>query len=525
MQRRRFLLAAGASLAAPRIALAQKQRVLRFIPDTDLAVTDPIVTTVFTTRNHAYMIYDTLYGMNAHFRAEPQMVEGHLVEDGGKRWVLTLREGLLFHDGTTVVAKDCVASIKRWAARETFGAALMAVTEELSALDDRRIQFRLKRPFPMLPEALAKTGGPPCVMMPERLALTEATKAVTDMTGSGPFRFVPDERVPGVRAVYAKFEKYRARESGSAEWTAGPKLVRFDRVEWTTIPDPSTGASALATGEQDWMAVAPPDLIQMMRRNAKLRVAVQDQTGLLGIMRPNHLLPPFDNPDIRRALLKAIDQAAFMQASVGDDPDMYRTGVGYFCPQGPMGTNAGMGVLTSPRDVEGAKRDILAAGYKGEKVLVMTPADLPSLNSLNLVAFDLLQRVGFNVELLTTDWATMAQRRNNKSPSDKGGWNLFCSSASGTDLLTPATIGYMRADGQNALYGWPNSPRIEQLRRSWLEAADVGQQQAICVELQQQCLIDLPYYPLGQNMGATAFRGDLTGMVPGFPIFWNVGRA
>jgi peptide/nickel transport system substrate-binding protein len=400
----------------------------------------------------------------------------------------------------------------------------MAVTDDLSALDDRRIQFRLSRPFPMLAEALAKTGGPPCVMMPERLALTDPMKAVTDMTGSGPFRFLPDERVSGVRAVYAKFDAYRPRETGSAEWTAGPKLVHFDRVEWTTIPDPATGAAALATGEQDWLAVALPDLIPMIRRDAKLRAVVQDQTGLLGIMRPNHLQPPFDNPDIRRALLKAIDQAAFMQASVGDDPSLYRTGVGYFCPQGLMATDAGMSVLTSPRDVDGARRDIIAAGYKGEKVVVMTPSDLPSLNSLNLVAFDLLQRVGFNVELLNTDWATMAQRRNNKNAPDKGGWNLFCSSASGTDLLTPATIGYMRADGQNALYGWPNSPRVEQLRQAWLAASNISQQQAICVDLQKQCLIDLPYYPLGQNMGATAFRADLTGMVPGFPIFWNVRR-
>ncbi|MCQ4162784.1 ABC transporter substrate-binding protein [Roseomonas sp. GC11] len=525
MKRRHFLLTAGAGLAAPALALAQNSRVLRFIPDTDLAVIDPLQSTTFSTRNHAYMVYDTLYGMNAGFRAEPQMLEGHRVEDDGRRWILTLREGLLFHDGSRVLARDCVASIRRWAAREGFGATLLALTDELSALDDRRLQFRLRRPFPMLPEVLAKTGGPACVMMPERLALTDPMKPVPEIIGSGPFRFLAGERLAGVRNAYARFEGYQPREDGSAEWTAGPKIVRFDRVEWTTLPDPATAAAALATGEQDWMAVAPPDLIPMMRRNARLRVSVQDQTGLMGIMRPNHLHPPFNNPAIRRALLKALDQVDFMQATVGTEPSMYRTGIGYFCPQGPMATAAGMEVLTAPRDLEGAKRDIIAAGYKGEKVVVMTPSDLPSLNALNLVAADLLQRLGFNVELVATDWATMAQRRNNKNPPDKGGWSLFCSSTSGTDLLTPATIAYMRGNGEDGLFGWPTSPRIEALRTAWMEAPDLARQQALCAELQQQCLIDLPYYPLGQSMGATACRADLSGMVAGFPIFWGLRRA
>jgi peptide/nickel transport system substrate-binding protein len=111
---RRSILAASATLlAAPRIAQAQRASTLRFVPQSDLAILDPVLTAAYVTRNHAMMVFDTLYGMDAQFRVRPQMVAGHVVEDDGRRWNLTLRPGLLWHDGTAVLVRDCVASIRR----------------------------------------------------------------------------------------------------------------------------------------------------------------------------------------------------------------------------------------------------------------------------------------------------------------------------------------------------------------------------------------------------------------------------
>ena len=107
----------------------------------------------------------------------------------------------MFHDGTKVLARDCVASIRRWGARDGFGQALLAATDEISAPDDRTIRFRLKYPFPLLPDALAKTPPSMCPIMPERLASTDPYKQVSEMVGSGPYRYKPDERVPGSRVV------------------------------------------------------------------------------------------------------------------------------------------------------------------------------------------------------------------------------------------------------------------------------------------------------------------------------------
>ena len=168
IQRRALMAGLAASLAAPSISRGAAAAALKFIPQSDLTILDPIVTTVYTARNHGFMVFDTLFGMDSNWKMQPQMLDRVAVEDDGKRWVLRLREGLFWHDGEKVTAKDCVASIKRWARRDGIGGLLMGRTDELAAIDDRTIQFRLKKTFNMLPYALGKISTPMCAMMPER---------------------------------------------------------------------------------------------------------------------------------------------------------------------------------------------------------------------------------------------------------------------------------------------------------------------------------------------------------------------
>ncbi len=307
--RRRAVLGAMAALATPRLAPAQPARVLKFIPQGDLALLDPIQTPLFVTRHHALMVFDTLYGVDADWKAQPQMVEGHAVENDGRLWKLTLREGLKFHDGTPVLARDVVASLQRWGRRDSFGLALMATVDEIAAPSDRVVEFRLKKPFPLLPDALAKAGPNLAVVMPERLAKTDPFTQVTEMVGSGPYRFLPGERVPGARAAYARFEGYVPRPTGTPSGMSGPKLAHFDRVEWITIPDAATAAAALQSGEVDWWEQPTADFLPVLRRNPNLTVDVTDTSGLYAMIRFNFLNPPFDNPAVRRAALAAVSQA------------------------------------------------------------------------------------------------------------------------------------------------------------------------------------------------------------------------
>ena len=226
MRRRELLKAAGASLAviaAPRIGRAERTSKLVFAPSSDLSLLDPVVTAFRPTRNHAYLVFDTLYGIDRSWMAQPQMVEGHQIEEDGLTWTLTLRDGLRFHDKEPVLARDVVASIRRFAARSSFANALITATEELSAPDDRTVRFRLKRPFPHLPEALAGPGGNVPAIMPERLAATSPYKPVAEIIGSGPYRFLPDEHISGARVAYERFPLYQPRTGGLVGFTAGPK--------------------------------------------------------------------------------------------------------------------------------------------------------------------------------------------------------------------------------------------------------------------------------------------------------------
>ena len=523
---RRTFLAGSATAALTASALAQpaSAKLLRFIPQSDLTVLDPIWTTAYVTRNHGFMVFDTLFGMDSQYRPSPQMLAGFKTEDDGKLWTLGLRSGLKFHDGEPVLARDCVASINRWSKRDAFGQALMAATDELSARDDQTIVFRLKRPFALLPSALGKTQTYVPVIMPERLAKTDPGTQVTEMIGSGPFRFLASERVAGARVAYEKFAGYVPREGGTPDMTAGPKIVHFDRVEWTTIPDPTTAAQALMNGEQDWWDYASADLMPMLQKSRGVKVVVQEPSGQMSQIRFNQLHPPFDNPAIRRALLGAISQEDTMIAVVGTDPKMWNAPVGFFTPNTPMASTVGLDVFKGKRDMGHVQQELKAAGYKGEKVVLLAATDFPVLKAMADVASDTLKRAGMNVDYVATDWGTVVTRRANKGPVDQGGWSAFCTAWAGADQINPAGHISLRANGDKAWFGWPDDPKLESLRDAWFQAPDVPAQAAICAQMQAEAFKSIPYIPMGQYLQPTAYRTNLDGVLSGFALFWNVHR-
>ena len=523
---RRSLLGAAASLPAlamPGLVRAAAQTTLRFIPVIDLAFVDPIFSTAQVSRNHGFMVYDTLYGMNAALEVSPQMLAGDAVSSDGRQWDLTLRDGLFWHDGEQVLARDCVASIRRWAGRDGFGAELMAATDELSAPDDRTIRFRLKRPFPLLPQALGKAAVQPAFMMPERLATQDPMRPLSDVVGSGPFRFIKDERVQGVRNVYARFEQYQPRTDGQPDWTAGPKIVHYDRVVWTTMPDAGTAAAALRTDEQDWQETTPHDLLPVLMAEEDIAIRVLDPRGYACMMRVNHLQPPFDNPAIRRALLGAIDQVSFMTAVAGSDPAYQTTPIGFFAPGTPMASDVGLDVFKTPRDMSKVQADLKAAGYNGEKVVLLVPANSAAQKPLGDVAADMLRRAGMNVQYTALDFATVLQRQLKKEPVDQGGWNAAVGNWQGIDWLNPA--GNTNLRGEGAVAGWYKSEKMGALRAQWLAAADLADQQRICRDIQALAFEEIPYYPIGLYRQPTAYRKSITGILDGTAVFWNVRPA
>jgi peptide/nickel transport system substrate-binding protein len=396
----------------------------------------------------------------------------------------------------------------------------------LSAPSDRQIVFRLKKPFPALPLALGRGSNTMLPVMPERLANTPGTQQVTEMVGSGPYRFVASERVAGSRAVYTRNAAYVPRSSGTSSFTAGPKRATIERVEWHIIPDAATAAAALQSGEIDWWEQPTADLLPVLKANRSITTEIIDRAGNIGFLRVNSLLPPFDNPAVKRALLGAVNQADFMQAVVGTDPEMWRTGAGVFTPGTPLATTVGLEVFSDKPDYAKVRRDLASAGYRGEKVTFIAATDFPAVNALCEVSADMFRKAGFNLDYQALDWGTVTTRRNNQDVPEKGGWNAHCTYTAGYDLLNPGSNPSLNAIGRGGFVGWPTNPKLAALRSAWFDAPDQAEQRRICTEIQVEFLQDPPYIPLGQFFQATAYRREITGIPRGaFSLFWGIGRA
>ena len=293
--KRRSLIAgtAAVALAAPFVRAGERARVMRFVPNGDLPVLDPITNTVMQTRTHGMIVWDTLYGLDDDTSRTCRWSAGHLVEQDGRRWTITLRPGLRFHDGEPVLARDVIASLRRWRQCGRVRRRPIRATESLTEVDDRTIRFRLSAPFPLLAHALGKMSPSVAPIMPARLAAVPANQPVREVVGSGPFRFVASERVPGSRLVYERFSGYVPREDGPPGFTSGPKRAFVDRVEWLIMPEPATAAAALRAGEVDWVEAPAPDLLPLLRSDPGV-VQVNDVTGVLPVLRFNAIQPPFD---------------------------------------------------------------------------------------------------------------------------------------------------------------------------------------------------------------------------------------
>jgi peptide/nickel transport system substrate-binding protein len=525
MQRRTLLRSATAGLAAatlPRFSIAQPAGAgaLRFVPQANLTVLDPIFTTAAVTANHAWMVYDTLFGVNAAQQAKPQMAEGYTVSDDGRTYLIKLRDGLKWHDGEPVRAQDCAPSLARWSARDTFGQTVAKVVDAWGVADDRTIKITLTKPFPLLIDAIAVQNS---FVMPERLAKTDPYKAITEAVGSGPFRFLKDEFVAGSSAAWQRFDGYVPRQE-PAEWTSGGKVAHFQRIEWKIIPDAATAAAALQNGEVDWYEQAQADLVPLLRRNPDIVIAPSNPQGYIGGLRFNHLHPPFNDVRLRRAVLVAVNQEDYMRAIMGDDHSAWRV-----CrSQYPCGTTYGVEVdlPVQKGDIAAATKMVKEADYDGQKAVIINPTDFPTIGPFGDITYDLLKKIGINAELQDTDWGSVVQRRATKEPVEKGGWSIFHTWFTGGFILNPVVTAPYRGTGAAAWFGWYDNPKIEELTQAWLDAKDDDARMKIAMAIQQENYSQVPTVTLGQFQIPTAYRKSLAGKLEATgPMFWSVRRA
>jgi len=527
--RRRNLLKAGAATvlaASPiaRFAIAQpaERSVLRYVPSANLSLLDPIWSTAYVSLCHGYAVFDALYGADAKQQIRPQMAEGHSVSDDGRVWSIRLRDGLKFHDGEPVRAVDCAASLARWAARQPTGQVVGTFVESWSATDDRTIKVSLRQKLPSLAYLLAMSVFPPFIM-PERLAKTDPSKQVTEMVGSGPFRFVAREFVDSSLVVYERFDGYVPRPE-PAEWTSGGKVAKVDRIEWHIIPDASTAVNALMQGSVDWLEHPIADALPMLRKHPDIELDYIDPTGWTGFLRFNCLQAPFNDERVRQAVMMAVDQTDYLRVATGDDDSSYTV-----CPSVfPCGTPLGkpIGVPFMPATIEAAKVLLRQSGYAGEKVVLLSPSDNPPLGDFAEITADLFRKIGLNTELFTTDWGTVTQRRAKKEPVAQGGWSAFVSVVNGPAIMNPAVNFLVRGQGARGYFGWYENAEVETLAQEWLQSDTEADRARLSDRIQEIAFRTVPYVPLGQYVQRTAHRRAVQGILRGPAVLpWNVSKA
>jgi peptide/nickel transport system substrate-binding protein len=516
-------LAATGCYSAPALGQSAQARTLRFVPQSNLANFDPIWGTQYVVRNASALVWDTLYGVDDKLAPQRQMVESEEVSADGLTWTSKLRSGLNFHDGEPVLARDVVASLARWCARDSMGLMIKALQKELSAVDDGTVKWVLSAPFPKMLFALGKVNPPMAFIMPERIARTDPFQQITEYIGSGPMKFARGEWVPGAKAVFERFPDYQPRNEPHS-WLAGGKKVLVDRVEWVIMPDPATAAAALQNGEIDWWETPLPDLAPMLKRNRNIRVEIADPLGNIGSFRMNHMHPPFNDVRIRRAVQMTLRQEDYMRAVVGSDDSLWRPLPSFFTPGTPLHTEVGGDLLKGARDFDAAKILLAHAGYSGQPVTCLVAQDQPHLKAMGQVTAELLDKLGMAVDFVATDWGTVGQRRASKAPPGQGGWGMFHTWHAGAECATPSYIA-LRANGNKAWFGWPESAEVEKEVAAWFTAKSLDEERTVTARLNKAAMDDVVYIPTGFCYAYQAWRSNVGGVVKApMPFFWGVAK-
>ncbi|NTA13977.1 ABC transporter substrate-binding protein [Agrobacterium tumefaciens] len=502
-------------------ASAAFAKTLVAVPHSGLRILDPVITTAHIVRNHGYMVWDTLLSYDAELKVHPQMAD-YSISDDKMVYTFTLRDGLKWHDGTLVTAEDCVVSLQRWGKRDTSGQVMFDRTESLTATDEKTIVLMLKTPFPYVLDVLAKPSSIVPFMMPKRVAETPADTAITEIIGSGPFKFVQSEYQPGVKAVYEKFTDYVPRPE-AANGLAGGKVVKVDRVEWVSMPDAQTAINAIQSGEIDYLEAPPVDLLPLVESNEELTVK-KLQLGTQTMGRMNFLYPPFDNKKIRQAAMMAMSQKDVLDALIGN-PDYYTICGSLFGCGTPLETEAGAEALTKGNGLDKAKALLKEAGYDGTPVVLMQPTDVVTIKGQPVVAAAALRAAGFNVDMQAMDWQTLVTRRASQKPPAEGGWNLFFTNWIVPEVMTPLNNPMLNGRGTQGFFGWPTDPKLEELRVKYIEAQSPEAQKVAATELQVHAMDEVNYVPLGQFNTPSVWRNELSGLlVSPIPIFWNIEK-
>jgi peptide/nickel transport system substrate-binding protein len=484
------------------VEMARMGGTLRAVPHGSLKSLDAQWTTVTVTANVRHHLQEGLFTLDDNLALQPQLAESWQSSPDLLTTTVKLRDGLEFHSGETLKAGDLVGSFNK--VKDVATLWKLVATEfggVISALDDRTLQIQVSEPTALVLDSLMTEQSFPPIAVPESAYSLPQTESAPEPVGTGPFKF--ESWSPGDRWTMVRYDDYNP-SAHPTSGLAGRHVAFADRVEWIEIADQAARLAALEVGEVDLLDFFSPTLADRVFGSEAVDPVVVMPGEQMGVYL-NHLKPPFDNKNVRRALQLAYPMESALKLSVGGNDALWRLCPTYYT----CGTRWENTVGTenyNAQDLDQARQLVKEAGFEGTTVRLMAAQDMPWFPQLSLVTREVLEDVGFVVDFQAMDWATLTTRR-----ADPELWEAF-HTGSGT-TVTPLTKSTLTKNGWFNRYQ-DESGKMAELLAEFTRAKTAADQVELIGELQAQAFEDVPYVLIGEVARLFAAGKNVQGFKP-----------
>lgn len=468
---------------------------------------DPMTSTADLVGTIMQHVYEPLYTFDANWNIAPMLAEGlPAVSKDGLTYTISLRKGVIFHNGREMNADDVVASLTRWMELSPRGKAVGKEVVSLKAKSALSVELKLKAPYAPLLAQLALPSGMAAIMAKESIA-----PQLKDFIGTGPYKF--KERKPDQYTVLVRHDAYSPRKEAASGY-AGRREAVLDELRFVPVPNANTRVEGVLSGQFHYADLLPVEAASRIDKAGSTVVPIVTKNFGFPYIVFNTKEGVLTSQPLRRAVQAAVGEGEMLAAAFGDnrffvvEPNFFPKGTPYF-------SSAGSNLYNTRNPLLG--KDLAAkAGYSGQPIRIMASRQYEFHYNMALVMAEQLKKAGFKTDLQVVDWATLVQRRN-----DAKLWDVYFTHSGlfPEPMLSPPQLG----DGAP---GWWDTPAKKATLTAFNQEANVAKRGVLWGQVQQAVYDEVPFIEVGKFNALSARSAKLEGYTPSvWPFFWNTGLA